>query len=1098
MQFRLSHLLVFCSLLCSLAAQVVAQTAQLTGRITDASGAVIAGAAVTITQISTGVEREAVSNEEGYYTVPLLPPGAYRIAVQKTGFKTARESSLTLEVGQAARVDMALEVGQVAETTEVVASGAIVETESAALGNVRTQRAIVDLPINTRNFTQLVHLTAGSVPASTQASGALPVTAKRGVPITSINGQRPEDNNVMIEGININENHNGLGIILYPPLDALQEFKIETNNFSAQYGRAGGAAINVAYKSGGREFHGNFFEFHRNSVFDAKGFFDPVDQRNPKFILNQYGATFGGPVLLPAIFGRRFNRGRDKTFFFASWEATRNRQAQTSISTVPTEAMRGGDFSAHPNRIFDPATTTPSGNSFARTQFPGNIIPAARLDPVGVKIAALYPLPNLPGVANNYVFNPIREVDGNNFDYKVDHRFNANNETNFRFSHGNTQIFEPGVLPEPAVGVGSPTGTNKSPHRQFVAGWIHTLAANKINEAKFGFTRLNLQQLPINFGRDIATELGIPGSNTGSPLNSGLTIINIGGFRALGDNGFTPAVIVSENWQFNDNFHYLTGGHSLRSGIEVQRRRYNSFQSSEARGTLSFGTGFTFNPLAAAGTGLGLADLLLGLPASGSLQTIEGTRGFRRTETALYFQDDYKLRPTLTLNLGLRYELFSGFPWTEVADRMSQFVPATGAIVNINSPEAPWPSGVRPDRNNVSPRFGFAWQLLSKTVLRGGYGVFYNAPPLDITRNLAGNPPYVGRFAFNNNQFDLIGARRTSQGFLRQFTSAGAALNAIDINMRTPYTQQWNLNVQQGLPSSLILTLAYVGTKGTKLVTRPNINQPRPGAGAVATRRRYPEFNDILYWSSQASSIYHGLQVTADKRYAHGLSMLVSYTWAHAIDNTSDLFGTPQNAFDYDADRGNSAYDLRHRLVTSFNYDLPFGAGRAWLNDAHGVGQALVGGWQVNGIVQLYGGFPFTVTSAVNTLNGSGGQRAHVVPGCNPTLSSAERTLQRWFNTSCFTAPPQFTFGNAGRNILRGPGTKQFDLSLFKNFSLGADQARRLQFRAELFNAFNTPQFNAPNSSIGAPGAGTITSAGSIVTFQRTPRQVQFALKLYY
>lgn len=1094
MRFRLAHLLTLGILLYGLAAQAAAQTAQLTGRITDASGAVVAGAAVTVTQVSTGVQREAVSNEEGYYTVPLLPPGAYQIAVRKAGFKTASRSGLTLEVGQAARVDVTLEVGEVTETTEVIAAGAIVETESAALGNVRTQRAIVDLPINTRNFTQLVHLTAGSVPTNTQASGALPVTAKRGVPITSINGQRPEDNNVMIEGININENHNGLGIILYPPLDALQEFKIETNNFSAQYGRAGGAAINVAYKSGGREFHGNFFEFHRNSVFDAKGFFDPVDQRNPKFILNQYGATLGGPVLLPG----GFNRGRDKTFFFASWEATRNRQAQTSVSTVPTEAMRRGDFSAHPNRIFDPATTTPQGNSFARTQFAGNVIPAARLDPVGVNIAALYPLPNLPGVANNFVFNPIREVDGNNFDYKVDHRFNASNDTNFRFSHGNTQIFEPGVLPAPAVGVGSPTGTNKSPHRQFVAGWIHTLAANKVNEAKFGFTRLNLQQLPLNFGRDVATEVGIPGSNTGSPLNSGLTIINVGGFRALGDNGFTPAVIVSENWQFNDNFHYLTGGHSLRAGVEAQRRRYNSFQSSEARGTLNFGTGFTFNPLAAAGTGLGLADLLLGLPASGSLQTIEGTRGFRRTETSLYFQDDYKVRPTLTLNLGLRYELFSGFPWTEVGDRMSQFVPGRGAIVNVNSPDAPWASGVRPDRNNVSPRFGFAWQLWSQTVLRGGYGVFYNAPPLDITRNLAGNPPYVGRFAFTNNQFDLAGARRASQGFVREFTSAGAALNAIDINMRTPYTQQWNLNVQQGLPSSLILTLAYVGTKGAKLVTRPNINQPRPGAGAVAARRRYPEFNDILYWSSQASSIYHGMQVTADKRYAGGLSMLVSYTWAHAIDDASELFGSPQNAFDYDADRGNAGFDLRHRLVTSFNYDLPFGAGRAYLQGARGLTQALVGGWQMNGIVQFYGGFPFTVTSAVNTLNGSGGQRAHVVAGCNPTLSGDERTLQRWFDTSCFTTPPQYTFGNAGRNILRGPGTKQFDLSLFKNFPLGADQARRLQFRAELFNAFNTPQFNNPNASVGAPGAGTITSAGSIVTFQRTPRQVQLALKLYY
>jgi Carboxypeptidase regulatory-like domain/TonB dependent receptor-like, beta-barrel len=1070
-----------------------AQTAQLTGRVTDDRGAVVPDVSITVIQVQTGTKRETTSNEEGYFSVPLLPPGQYQLRAVREGFKAVTRSDITLEISQVARLDIKLDVGQLIEVTEVTGSAAAIETDTSALGNVRTQKAISELPINSRNFTMLVQLSAGAVPTSTQASGALPITAKRGVPITSVNGQRPEDNNLMIEGINISENHNGLGIILYPPLDALQEFKVQSNSMDAQYGRAGGAAISVLYKSGGRNFHGNLFEFHRNSVFDAKGFFDPRDQDNPKFILNQFGATLGGPVLLP-----RFNRNRDKTFFFFAWESMRNRQAQTAVSTVPTEAFRRGDFSAHPNRIFDPQTTQPQGNTFTRTQFPGNVIPPNQLDPVGLNIVALYPLPNLPGIANNYVFNPVREVDGNNYDFKLDQNINANHTLNFRYSHGNTESFEPGSLPAPAVGVGSPTGTNKSPHNQFVAGWNYTLAANLINEMKFGFTRLNLSQLNLNFGRDLSSEVGIPGANTGAALNSGLSILNIAGFRPLGENGFTPAVIVSENWQFNDNFFFVLGRHSMKVGVEAQRRRYNAFQSSSARGTLNFGTGFTSNPTSPAGTGIGLADLLLGLPGSGDIQIITGTRGFRRTEAGLYFQDDYKISPRLTLNLGVRYEQFAGWPWTEVGDRMSQFSPSRGVIVAVGSPDVPWRSGVRPDRNNVSPRAGLAWQIFSQTVIRTAYGVFYNAPPLDITRNLASNPPYVGRFAFTNNQFDLAGARRASQGFSREIVAADAALNAIDFNLRTPYTQQWNLNVQQVLPSSTTLTVAYVGTKGTKLVTRPNINQARPGLGAVASRRPYPQFNDISYWSSQASSIYHGLQVTADKRYANGLSFLASYTWAHAIDNATDLFGSPQNVLDLAADRGNSAFDIRHRFVYSFNYDLPFGGGRRWLRDARGVVQAFVGGWQVNGIVQLYSGFPFTVTTAVNTLNGSGAQRAHVVPGCKAALSGDERTLALWFNTSCFTTPPPFTFGNAGRNTLFGPGTKQFDLSLFKNFQLGVDKARYLQFRAEMFNAFNTPQFNNPNSNVGAPGAGSITSAGSIVTFQRTPRQIQFALKLYY
>ncbi len=1073
-------------------------TAQITGRITDKTGGVIQGADITVANVDTGVKKTTISNEEGYYTVPLLPPGGYRITVQMPGFKPITRFGIKLDVEQVSRLDFVLEVGEVTETIEVSAAAPLIESETSTLGNVRTQKAISELPVNSRNFTHLVHLTAGSVPLNTQSVGSVPITMKRGAPITSVNGLRGEDNNILVEGINNSENHNGLGILIYPPIDALQEFKLQTNSADAQYGRAGGATINVVLKSGGREFHGNLFEFHRNSALDAKNFFAPKGGNNPKFILNQFGATSGGPVLFPGL----FNKSREKTFFFFSYEGTRSRQAQNFVSTVPTEAFRGGDFSAHPNTIFDPLTTRPNpqGSGFIRDPFLNNAIPASRLDSVGLNLVRLYPLPNQPGIINNFVFNPLSELDGNNFDFKIDHHLGASDNLTFRYSHGNTKLFEPGALPAPAVGVGSPTGTNRTPHRQFSAGHVHTFAANKTNDFRFGFTRLNLSQKNINFGRDVSSEVGIPGGNTGSLLNSGLSIINVSGFQPLGENGFAPAVIVSENYQWNDNFHYIRGRHSMRMGAEVQRRRYNAFQSFSARGTLNFGVGYTFNPALPQGTGVGLADLLLGVPGGGDIQVIEGTRGFRRTEVGLYFQDDFKVTPKLTFNLGVRYELFSKWPWVEVNDRQSQFLPDLGEIFPVGSPEVPQRSGTETDFNNIAPRLGWAYQLTSKTVLRAGCGFFYNAPQLDVTRNLAGNPPFVGRFSFSNSQFDFPGGRKASQGFERPrvFPTRDSALNAIDVHARTPYVQQWNINIQQALETNMVLTIAYVGTKGTKLVTFPNINQARPGPGAVAARRRWPQFNNISYFSNQAGSIYHSLQLSADKRYSNGMSFLASYSWSHAIDNTSALFGSPQNVLDFNADRGNADFDLRHRFVFSYNYDLPFGQGRRWLRNSSGLTHTLFGGWQVNGIVQLYGGLPFTPTSAINTLNGSGGQRAHLVPGCDPVLPRSERALSRYFNTGCFTTPPSFTFGNAGRNILLGPGTANFDLSLLKNIQFSADQSRYLQFRAEFFNAFNTPHFNNPNAAIGSAEAGSISSVGSLVTFQRMPRQIQFALKFYY
>lgn len=1076
-------------------------TGVLSGSITDETGAVLPAVAVTITSQATGLKTEVLTNDVGLYVSPPLRPGRYRISAELAGFKST-STVTTLEINQRAVVNFVMGVGAISERVEVAAEAPLLESETSALGNVRTEKAIKELPLNGRNFVKLFELTPGTAPLLTQ-SGGLPIVMKRGTPITAVNGLRGEDNNVLVEGVNNSENHNGLGILVYPPLDALQEFKVQTNASDAQFGRAGGAIINLTLKSGGRDFHGNLFEFLRNSALDAKNFFDPPG-KIPHFVMNQFGGTFGGPVTIPGL----YNRDRSKTFFFVDYEGIRLRQSQTFVSTVPTAEFRRGDFSASPFRIYDPVTTrrNPSGPGLVREPFPNNVIPSERIDPVGRNLASLYPLPNLAGIVNNFVYNPIRRLDTDNFDIKIDHQASEADALAFRYSQGNTKVFEPSFLPPPAVGAGpGPPGTNRQPHRQFMASYTHTLSPNKINEARFGFTRLNLRSEPANFGRNVAQEVGIAGVNiAGDVLTSGLTIVDISGYRSLGDSGFSPAILVSENYQWSDNFNYIRGKHTMKFGLEIQRRRYNAYQSFSPRGTLTVGRIFTTNPASPAGTGDGLADLLLGVPSNGTIQIVSGTRGFRRSEFGFYLQDDYKLTSNLMLNLGLRYELFSKWPWVEVADRQAQFIPERGEVFLVRSPEVPDGSGTKTDYNNVAPRIGLAYKLTRTIVVRAGYGIFYTAAPWSIDRTLATNPPFVGRFTFSNDQGNFLGGRRIAQGFERPaaFPTEGASLNAVNVHVRTPYVQQWNLNVQQQLPGDILFMVAYVGTKGTKLLYFPNINRARPGPGSVAARRPYPRFSDIRLFSSEANSVYHGLQISADKRFLHGLSFLSSYTWSHCIDEvggaTQQMFETVQDPLNRRGDRGRCGFDLRQRFLFSYNYELPFGSGKRFLADPPAAMRYAIDGWQINGIASLYSGFPFTPTSAVNTLNSPGSQRANLVPGCHPELPRSQRTLDRFFNVGCFTTPPAFAFGNAGRNILTGPGTVLFDFSLFKNVHINGDQNRYVQFRAEFFNLFNRPQFNEPNASIGSAAAGSIRNAGSPLTFSRTSRQIQLALKLFY
>ncbi len=1048
-------------------------TGTITGTLRDPSGAVITGATVKITSATTGFEIAATTNMHGQYVSPPLRPAPYSVSAAAPGFRRT-VTTVTLTLNQRAVIDLTLPLGEVGEQVNVTAQAVQLESESATVGNLRDQEAIQGLPLNTRNFNQLIGLATGVVPGQTQAAN-LALTATRGSTDNSVNGLTFRANRYMVDGIDNSENHNGRGIMIYPPVDAIQEFRVQTSAATAEFGRGGGGSINVYFKSGSNQVHGNLFEYFRNSALDARNFF-AQSIGAPPFRMNQFGGTVGGPVR------------RNRTFFFFSYEGERRRQALTYLVTVPMADFRQGIFSAHPNRIFDPLTTRPAATGSGRTrdQFPGNSVPASRIDGIARKLINLYPAPNRQGLVSNYGTSPSQSLNRNTFDFKVDHHFGSHDQTFFRYSRHGADQDVPGSLPLPAVG-STAAGASRYPLHQFVASHTHTLSPARINEFRAGVTRLRIESRNPNWERNVSDEIGIPGVNVpGDPYASGLSRITVSGFEGLGDAGNKPAIIVSENYQWNDTFTWVRGSHTYKFGGEIERRRYNVFQTASTHGTLTFGPVYTTQPSSPGGTGISLADLLLGTPQSGTIAYVTGTRGYRRTEWGLFLQDTWKLTPALTLNYGLRYEVFNAYPWKEVANRMAYFRPDLAGVFIVGSPEVPQASGTNTDYNNFGPRVGLAYKLGNRTALRAAYGLFYSAEAISAQGLGGGNPPFVGSSAFNNDQFDFAGARRLDKGFYRPpglvFSPLGADLFGIDMNFRTPYAQQWNAGIQRELAANVLLSLSYVGTAGKKLVLNPDVNQAAPGPGAVTSRRPYPRFNAIALYRSEGSSVYHSLQVSAERRLGRQINFLASYTWAHGIDD-GGFQAVRQNLNDLRSERGSGVEDLRHRLVLSWTWSLPFLARNRWL-----------GGWQLNGIAHFYTGLPFTPGSAINTLNGSGDQRPDRIGS-----GKLERwSVDRYFDITAFRTPAPFRFGNSGRNILSGPGTEQYDAAAIKNFRVLESRGWRLQLRGEFFNLANRPQFNNPNASIGSQQAGRITAAGSQATFQRTSRQVQLALKFYF
>jgi Carboxypeptidase regulatory-like domain/TonB dependent receptor len=1081
-------------------------TGTITGTVRDESGAVIPGVAITVTHTQTNISFNTVTGDAGTYTAPALRVGDYAVAAELAGFKKEVRRGIVLQVNAVAVVDMTLQVGQVSEVAEVTGAAPIIQTQSVTLGDVVEEKQVKELPLNGRNFVQLLTLTAGATPGisrTAQSSGAS-LSSVRAPSAVQINGQTNLATNFLLDGIDNMETSIG-GIIIFPPIDAIQEFKVQTATSDAEFGVTGGGQVNVTTKSGTNAFHGNVFYFLRNEALDAKNFFDRADAPIPPFKLNQFGFTAGGPIK------------PNRTFWFGDYEGSRIRQGQTFVLTVPTPLMRQGDFTELGRTIFDPLTYNPGTNS--REPFAQNRIPATRLSQAARNtIDAQYPLPNLPGTGNNFIYNPIRPSNQDAFDLRVDHQLSQKDNSFARYSlsdfDAGLTISPRPVLPSALLGTSMPLDTDGVTVRnQFVAlGETHTFRSNLINEFRFGYTRFNEVANNRLHGIEAAERLGIHNVNRPDlPFSSGLPSINVSGFSAIGELTFLPFINVINTFQYIDNLSWVKGRHTLRFGGDVRRRQYNFFQPPTQRGEFTFSGAFTNSPASPGNTGSGMADFLLGIPATSSQEAkLNSVTGQRTTEWSWYFSDTWQMTPRLTLSLGLRYELTT--PRLEVTDRQSNFdTDVPGGAFRVASPEAPLGRRLRViDKNDFSPRFGLAYRIASKMVVRSGYGIFYD---LTGTTRFQGtiftmvqNPPFTsGQNVVNSTTqptnrledgFPALSPVPVTNGLVGPGAVPGFIFSGRwqDPNLRTTYVQQWHLTLEGELTRDLALSGSYVGNKGTKFFVNLGINDPPPGPGAVAPRRPFPAFANINGQADAGSSTYHSFQLTVKKRYSHGLTLLSSYTFAKTLSDFAGEGSKAQDFLNRRADRGRPNWDIRDRFVLSYNYELPFGQGKKLASGASGLVGKLIEGWNLGGILNLQSGEPFTVGLATSVANTGLGSRADRVFPCD--LKVEKPTPERWFNTACFTTPAPLTYGKAGIGILEGPGTKQLDASVLKNVRF--DEERYMQFRAEFFNLFNTPQFNVPNASLGSTAFGRISGAGIPVTFARVSRQIQFALKFFW
>lgn len=1079
---------VFALLLLPASAQV--NTADILGTVTDASGAVLPGAKITVENLDTNLTRSTTSDSSGSFLVTLLPVGRYRVRAELAGFRTFNVPEVSLALGDRLRLDAHMEVGQIEQSVEVTAQTTALQSDSSTVGTLINDRTVEDAPLNGRNFVRLAQLAAGaneSVP-NAMNSGNRPDDRRRSSSI-SVNGMRDYSNSFMIDGVDDNERYIGTSMVK-PSMDALEEFRVQTNLYSAEVGRTAGGVINLITKSGTNALHGSVFEFFRSEHLDARNFFAaPPPAAKPVYKQNQYGGALGGPIK------------KNKTFFFADYEGLRLRQGQTFASTVPTVAMRSGNF-AGLNPVFDPLSTVTNAGVSTRSRFTNDQIPASATDIVGQKLINFYPVPTTSGLVNNFVLSPNKTQRDDEFDARIDHRLSDRDSLFGRYSFNDTNTLTPGQLGiVNGIQAGGDTGAFAGPALQRAQGallnYVHTFKPTLLMELKGSYTRYVVHSLPLNYGNNIDQQIGIPGANA-DLQSSGLSSVVASGFRGLGDATSLPLLTINNVFQYQGAVTYIRGSHNIKIGGDVRRRQLTPEQSTSPKGQFTFDPNFTNDPSGAtSGSGNAAASLLLGYPAITTRQLYLVFPGFRSTEFAGFVQDDWRATRWLTLNLGVRYEVFT--PLTEVANRASNVDISTGKVIIAGQNGVGSTVGIGTDWNSFAPRFGFAATINPKTVVRGGFGIsFYPGNTGTASNSVFRNPPFVSVLSINPTPLNPV--NRISAGLppptATDPVNPSGSLLGVDTNLRNSYVEQFNLTVQRELGSGFVWNVGYVGNLVRKQGFGYNINLALPGPGTINPRRPYfaifPNVATLNYVCSCGVGDYHALQTSLEHRFSKGITLQTNYTYSHMIDDNPGSGGGkpgtgppyPQLVNNRAIERGNSDLDLRQRWTLVAAYEIPFG------KSLTGVAGVLGKGWQVNGVATVQTGLTFTAITASNRSNtGNPIDRANVVG--DPTSGATIRTPNQWFNTSAFAINPLYTIGTVGRNTLYGPPLKNLDFSVFKEFK--PMERTTLQFRAEMFNILNHPNFGIPGNQVGTAAFGIISD-----TSNNLSRNVQLALKLLF
>ncbi|MFI5175593.1 MAG: carboxypeptidase regulatory-like domain-containing protein [Terriglobia bacterium] len=1084
--------------------------AELTGEVRDASGGLVPQARVVLTGIETNQSRTTNTNAAGVYTFTSVKPGLYQLACEAQGFKRFVREQLQMLTGERVRLDIDLLVGALEESVTVQSGTPILATESGDLGQVVSNQIILMLPLNGRSFVSLVGLAAG-------------VALPPGSSFPRINGGRPRTNEYLFDGICVLQPEPGT-IAFSPVIDAIQEFKVETNSPPAEFGRFNGGVVNLTTKAGTNELHGSIFEFLRNEALNARNLFAPATPANPNkplFRRNQFGFVLGGPLQ------------RNKTFFFVDYQGSRQQIGRVRISTVPTLLQRQGIFTevvgGKTPQIFDPLTTRPKpGGGSTRDPFVGGVIPPARIDAVAKLLLQRFPLPTTAGTANNYTRIGTESDDQNQFDVRLDHKISERDRIFGRFSY--TRDSAVPVTPFPD-GSGNITSGTVAPGRttghSVVVDYTHAFSSRWLNELRFGYTRRAIDQSAL-LNAPPSQALQLPGIPSSGAFHNELPTFAISGFQQIGPPSNTDALFRTDVTEVVDAISSQRGKHFIKMGLDFRWERLDITQPPFPTGLFQFNNLFTDLP-GSTGTGNPFASFLLGQVQNFSIDLQGKPIRPRAHIQEYYIQDNWKVTPRLTLDVGVRYTL--NFPSTEVDNQ--------GAVFNLQTQQLDYlgqsgnsRSARELHKHDFGPRIGVALRLTDKTVVRSGYGLIWIEQAGITTPFTTPQFPFIQTVTQRtlnniNPAFTLAGGPSVAPPSLTPDAGLGQGVFGVDQTLGSGYAQQWNLSVQRQITANMSIEVAYTGSKITHVgIPDTNINQltadqlalgstllkpvPNPFFGQIPRSsslgdptipfgqllKPFPRFTTVsLFRNNVGNTNYNAVQVKVEKRWSNGFSALASYTRSKLLDDASSVFSASiftgpianfpvADSFNRHVERDVSSGDTPNNFVASFTYQLPFG--RHLAHGLQGMTGKILGGWEITGIVSLQSGLPLAVTQATNfnAFAGFGTQRPN--ESGNPKLSSGHRSTAQWFNTAAFAIAPQFTLGTSSRNPVRGPGYQDVDLAIIKRTNF--NERMNLEFRTEIFNLTNTPPLGTPNTVLGTPGFGSITSAGD-------PRVIQFGLK---